>query len=132
MILMMRMGQSLSVSVNTIIFRTGLNRTNRHLNDFAIDVLVDNVFKPVDITRVNVENSNIDGNRVQTNAETNVRVAFNTMNQVSAIKLHAFGSDVDVDENSVINEIYVLLLKDKNLLWFEDDVDDVLNIAVKI
>jgi len=119
-----------SVSVNTFIFRTGFNRTNRHLNDFAIDVLVDNVFKPVDITRVNVENSNIDGNRVQTNNEKNIRVAFNTMNQVSAIKLHAYGADLD-DENSVVSEVYVLLLKDKNLLWFWDDVDAILNTAVK-
>ena len=117
------------VSINTIIFKTALNRHDHHLNNFAIDVLVDNEFKPVNITRVNVANSKIDGNKVQTNGEMNIRVTFNTMNKVSAIKLHAYGSDAP-NENSVINEIYALLLKDKYLLWVEDDVDAILNTAV--
>jgi len=32
------------VSINTIIFKTGLNRDDRHLNNFAIDVQVGTVY----------------------------------------------------------------------------------------
>merc|ERR1712013_515850 len=114
------------VSINTIIIKTGLNRQDHHLTHFAIGVQVGNEFKPVVITKVNVAKSKINENKVETNGEMNIRVAFETMSKVSAIKVHAFGSDAS-NENSVVNEIYALFLSDKYLHWVENDVDEILD-----
>jgi len=114
------------VSINTIIIKTGLNSQDHHLTHFAIEVQVGNEFKPVVITKVNVAKSKINENKVETNGEMNIRVAFETMSKVSAIKVHAFGSDAS-NENSVVNEIYALFLSDKYLHWVENDVDEILD-----
>ena len=96
------------------------------MTHFAIEVQVGNEFKPVDITKVNVAKSQINENKVETNGEMNIRIAFETMSKVSAIKVHAFGSDAS-NENSVVNEIYALFLSDKYLHWVENDVDEILD-----
>ena len=114
------------VSINTIIFKTGLNRADHHLNDFAFDVQVGTAYVPVVVTKVNVAKSKINGNKVQTNGEMNIRVAFKTMDKVSAIKVHAYGSDAS-NENSVVNELYAFFLRDKYLHWVENDVDVLLD-----
>ena len=114
------------VSINTIIFKTGLNRADHHLNDFAIDVQVGTAYVPVVVTKVNVAKSKINGNKVQTNGEMNIRVAFKTMDKVSAIKVHAYGSDAS-NENSVVNELYVFFLRDNYLHWVENDVHEILD-----
>ena len=113
------------VSVNTIIIKTGLLLKDHHVNDFAIDMLVNDEFKPVAITGVNVLSGKIAENKVQTNGEMNIQVAFNIMHQVSAVKIHVYGSDASA---AVINEIYVLQIEEVNLHCFENDVDAILNL----
>ena len=55
-----------------------------------------------------------------------VRVSLETELSVSAVKIHAYGSDAS-NENNVVNEIFVLFLFNANVNWSNNDVDEILN-----
>ena len=98
-------------STNTIIIKTGFSRSDHHLNDFAIDVLVGNTFVPISGTMVNNAGATIQGSRVNIAGQDEVRVAFDEKMDVTAVKIHAYGSDA-LNENSVLSAVFVLHLED--------------------
>jgi hypothetical protein len=104
-----------------------LKREDHHLNDFAIEVQVGNRFEPVTITRVNNAGAKINGPRVKIDGQQEVRVAFETTTGVTAIRVHAYGSDTPGNPNSVINDIFVLFLTNAGMNWSQNDVDVILN-----
>ena len=114
------------VTTNTIIFNTGLQRGHHHRDDFAIEVQVGNNFEPVVITRVNSVGATFSGSRVKIGGQEEVRVSFETELSVYAVKIRAYGSDAG-NENSVVNEIFVLFLSNANLNWSNNDVDEIWN-----
>ena len=112
-------------STNTIIIKTGWHRSDHHINDFSIEVKVGNNFEAVKVTKVNSAGATIQGNKVKIGGQKGVRVAFEKKTGVSAVRINAYGSDAGND-NSVLNEIFVLNLENVDKDW-SSDVDLILN-----
>ena len=97
------------------------------MNDFGIEVQVGNTFEPVTITKVNSAGAKITWPRVKIAGQEEVRVAFDTKTGVTAIKVHAYGSDGNGNPNSVVNDFFVLFLTNADMNWSQNDVDVILN-----
>ena len=117
------------VSVNTVIFKTGAERNDRHLTDFTIEVQINQLFIPIHGIAVNV-GATIEGGRVKITDDGvgEVRVAFDVMTNVTAVRITVYGSDAKSDQSnySILNELVILCMKDTGLFW-EADVDVIIN-----
>ena len=91
---------------------SGLGRNDHRLNDFAVELHGKHLVGPnaVAVTGLKATNSvaglSISNNRVKCSGQHTVKLAFNKMTKVKAIKLKVFGTDAS-NENVVLTELTV-------------------------
>ena len=97
-----------SATANTLIIKSGVARTDHYLTDFKIDLMVGCGYQAATGVSVNNDDAIISGPRVQLPyGYERLRISFDQLENVNAVKLTAFGSDRS-DHRAILTEVFLL------------------------